>query len=94
MKKILVGTHNKGKFKEISFLIPKKISFEFVSFEFMMILLILVDLFSLTFLICSLNKLTFQSLDILEFFFLILYLFKLMFIGHSLILSFKFSFIN
>ena len=25
MKKILIGTHNKGKFKEISFLISKKI---------------------------------------------------------------------
>ena len=25
MKKILIGTHNKGKFKEISFLLSKKI---------------------------------------------------------------------
>ena len=25
MKKILVGTHNQGKFKEISYLLPKKI---------------------------------------------------------------------
>ena len=25
MKKILIGTHNKGKFKEISYLISKKI---------------------------------------------------------------------
>ena len=25
MKKILIGTHNKGKFKEISFLLPKKL---------------------------------------------------------------------
>ena len=24
MKKILVGTHNKGKFKEIAYLLPKK----------------------------------------------------------------------
>ena len=24
MKKILIGTHNKGKFKEIAFLVPKK----------------------------------------------------------------------
>ena len=24
MKKILVGTHNDGKFKEISYLLPKK----------------------------------------------------------------------
>ena len=24
MKKILIGTHNKGKFKEIAYLIPKK----------------------------------------------------------------------
>ena len=25
MKKILIGTHNKGKFKEISYLLPRKI---------------------------------------------------------------------
>ena len=25
MKKILIGTHNKGKFKEIAYLLPKKI---------------------------------------------------------------------
>ena len=25
MKKILIGTHNKGKFKEISYLLPKKV---------------------------------------------------------------------
>ena len=24
MKKILIGTHNKGKFKEIAYLLPKK----------------------------------------------------------------------
>ena len=25
MKKILIGTHNKGKFKELSYLLPKRL---------------------------------------------------------------------